>query len=372
MAQYQVLVVDDSAFMRKVISDLIEEDPLFTVMGTAKTGREAIAKVKELRPDAVTMDVEMPEMNGLDALKHIMEETPVPVIMLSSLTSDGARETILALERGAVDFVRKPSGSISLDVFKVKLLLHEKLRIAVAVNLKSRTMSSVKVAKDELVVLSDAGSRLPTRQSVPAVLKPNRIGPVQKLVAIGTSTGGPRALQQVLSALPEHFPAPILIVQHMPPKFTHSLALRLDSLSRIRVVEAEDGQELRNGTAYIAPGGWHMHLAKNDRTSGYQVKLTKEEPRSGHRPSVDVLFESLLPYVTTLPIHTVLMTGMGSDGAKGMKALKAAGSHASIAESEETCVVYGMPRSAVEQQCVDYVLPVTEIPRKLTELLPST
>lgn len=188
------------------------------------------------------------------------------------------------------------------------------------------------------------------------------------IVAIGTSTGGPKALQQLITKLPESFLAPILIVQHMPPKFTKSLALRLDSLSKIRVVEAEDESIVTSGTAYIAPGGWHMMLVK--KGANYQIRLSNEEMRSGHRPSVDTLFESLIPY-HELERHIVIMTGMGSDGAKGMNLLIKAGVKSTIVEAEESCVVYGMPRATLELNQVDYVLPLEEISRKLIELVQS-
>jgi two-component system chemotaxis response regulator CheB len=345
MPPYQVLVVDDSIFMRKLISDLISENPLYNVIATAKNGKDAIEKTKLHKPDVVTMDVEMPEMDGLEALKIIMKEIPTPVIMLSNLTKSGANETLQALEWGAVDFVKKPSGSISLDMHKIKHLLFEKLNIAVNSKVKNHLMNSNTVERKLLL-----NKRLPN------------FG-FNQIVAIGTSTGGPRALQQVLSALPEAFPAPIVIVQHMPPNFTKSLAQRLDAISNIHVVEAEDGLPLEANTAYIAPGGFHMTIYK-DGTKNYCVRTSKEDPRSGHRPSVDMLFESLIPF-TELKKYVVLMTGMGSDGAKGMQALKKAGAISTIAESEETCVVYGMPRAAVELTCVDHILPQQKIAERL-------
>ncbi len=233
---------------------------------------------------------------------------------------------------------------------KVKQLLFEKLDIAVHSKVKSNVIQPTMV------------ERKPT-QNNRAIHKG-----FNQIVALGTSTGGPRALQQVISMIPTAFPAPILIVQHMPPKFTKSLALRLDSLSKIRVVEAEDESIVTSGTAYIAPGGWHMTLVKNG--TKYQIRLTKEELRSGHRPSVDTMFESLVPY-HELERHIVIMTGMGSDGAKGMNILIEAGVTSTIVEAEESCVVYGMPRAALELNQVDYVLPLEEISSKLIELVQS-
>jgi two-component system chemotaxis response regulator CheB len=264
--------------------------------------------------------------------------------MLSNLTEAGANETIHALELGAIDFVKKPSGSISLDMHKIKLLLFEKLDIAVQSKVKNNALFT-----------NTAEQRATRSKSV------SRTG-FNQIVALGTSTGGPRALQQVVSQIPEAFPAPIVIVQHMPPNFTKSLAQRLDAVSNIRVVEAEDGLPLESSSAYIAPGGFHMTLVKEGMR--FCLRLSKEDPRGGHRPSVDTLFESLVPF-TELKKYVVIMTGMGSDGAKGMQALKNAGAMATIVEAEETCVVYGMPRAAVELNCVDYILPQQQIADKL-------
>ncbi len=417
MQKKRVLVVDDSVFMRRIVSDLVGEHPDFQVIATAKNGVEAVQMAKELQPDCITMDVEMPEMNGLEALKRIMKENPLPVIMLSSLTKEGAMETIQALEAGAIDFVQKPSGSISLDLFKVKEMLHERLEIAVKSNIKRLSPSFPSAAvpppadpappKAPPLKEPPAAPRLrsvmppaspvpehpkPLRPSVqperkaerPPLMRPEpkavppaappvkpaapiAKGPVKHLVALGTSTGGPRALQQVLTGLPEDFGAPIVIVQHMPPNFTNSLAVRLNSNCRIQVVEGQDGMILQPGTAYIAPGGFQMRV-KSEGGGVYRLAITAEPPRGGHKPSVDTLFESVLS-LQELKRHIVIMTGMGSDGAKTMLELKNQGVATTIAESEETCVVYGMPRAAVELGCVDHLLPVHEIPNQLIRAL---
>jgi two-component system chemotaxis response regulator CheB len=367
---YRILVVDDSVFMRKIISDLISEDPELEVIGTARNGKEAVEQVKLQRPHAVTMDVEMPEMNGLEALRHIMKEAPTPVIMLSSLTQEGAAETIHALELGAFDFICKPSGSISLDLYKVKQQLHEKLRAAVKANVRGAPLPAAHAAsppglKSPLAAAAGNGE-FPKRRAV----KPAGATRFEHLVAIGTSTGGPRALHRVVSQLPAELPAPILIVQHMPPNFTKSLAQRLNDASQVNVIEAEDGQLLETGTAYVAPGGWHMAVQR-DSAGGYSIRLTKDDPRSGHRPSVDVLFESLVP-LKELKRHAVIMTGMGSDGAKGMLALRKSGAVTTIAEAEDTCVVYGMPRAAVELEAASDVVRQHDIARKLVQKVWST
>jgi two-component system, chemotaxis family, protein-glutamate methylesterase/glutaminase len=364
LAKYKVLVVDDSVFMRKIISDMIGEDDRFQVVDTARNGREAVQKAKQHAPDVITLDIEMPEMNGLEALRLIMADNPTPVIMLSSLTEEGAKETIAALELGAVDFVRKPSGSISLDLFKVQEMLMEKLVVAVS----SRVQP---IVKRKPQVASMPAPELKKSEKSVAPINPSAVTDskikisenVEQLVAIGTSTGGPRALHQVLTPLPKQFPAPIVIVQHMPPNFTRSLAQRLNVNSQIRVVEATHGMILENGTAYIAPGGWHMGIERNE-SGGYRVKLSMEEPRGGHRPCVDTLFETIIP-LHELKRHIVLLTGMGSDGAQGMLSLRHAGAVQTIAESSETCVVYGMPRAAAELGGAMLELPLYDIASKL-------
>jgi two-component system chemotaxis response regulator CheB len=326
--------------MRKMISQLIEEDTRFEVVDTARNGQEAVAKTKRLTPDCITMDVEMPVMNGLAALRSIMAECPTPIIMLSSLTVEGARETIEALELGAIDFIAKPSGTISLDLYKVNNRLHE-LLIA-AVHARS-------------VMLKRPGIRraAPTAYAAPVTSR------FRHLIAIGASTGGPRALLTLLSQFPSGFSAPILIVQHMPPKFTKSLAQRLHEACAIRVVEAEDGLLVTSGTAYIAPGGWHMTLTRAE-SGKYLIRLSKTDLRNGHRPSVDLLFESLASF-EFLERHAVLLTGMGSDGAGGMLALKKSGARTTIAEAEESCVIFGMPRSAIELGGATHILPLSSI-----------
>lgn len=407
MQTIKVLVVDDSAFMRRYISDMIISDPQFEVMDTAKNGQEAIEKVKALNPDVITMDIEMPVMNGLDALKILMAEHPLPVIMLSSLTEKGARETILALEIGAFDFIQKPSGTISFDIHKVGEYLIERLKAAVGSKTGRRQItppvpkapvtkpiiqerptftyrttttppvdkletktSDLKRKKTELIrETATAPAVVPTFNNIPKsdVLNPKKKTTFDQIVAIGSSTGGPRALKELLTGLPEDFPAPLVIVQHMPANFTKSLAQRLDTFCQVHVVEAEDGEHLQPGTAYIAPGGWHMTIRK-EFNGKYVAHLEKTELRNGHRPSVDKLYESLLE-MNELERHIVLLTGMGSDGARGMKALVDSGVTSTFAENEESCVVFGMPRSAIELKCVKHILPVQEIAPKLLEVV---
>lgn len=351
MQVYRVVVVDDSAFMRRFISDLLHADSNLEVIATAINGIDAVQKVKALKPDVVTMDIEMPEMDGLTALQTIMKECPTPVVMLSNRTKIGAEATVTALQFGAVDFVAKPSGNISLDLEKIQDELISKVKIAAqaykrVVRLVSHT------GKTDRKRSSDAGGILDTG------LFPQRI------VAIGTSTGGPRALQAVLSKLPENLPAALVIVQHMPAGFTKSLAERLNGISRLEVVEAMDGDELVAGKALIAPGDKHLKIKRiGDRL---YAKLSVEPPVGGLRPSIDKMMESLIH--CNVPLLGVLLTGMGQDGVEGLKKIKAANGY-TIAEDESTCIVYGMPRAAVENACVDKVVPLHLVSQAIADNL---
>ncbi|WP_409292310.1 chemotaxis response regulator protein-glutamate methylesterase [Peribacillus sp. SCS-37] len=349
MEPIKVLVVDDSAFMRKLITGFLEEDPRTMVAGTARNGKEALQKVKELKPDVVTLDIEMPLMDGLEALKMIMEACPVPCIMLSSTTTAGADNTMKAIELGAFDFVPKPSGPISLDLEKVKCSLLDKVAEASRMDVKQLMRARARGRRQMLYPM-------PQTNGMPEIDK-NFAG-IKKVICIGTSTGGPGALQHVLSSLPEDIGVPILIVQHMPEGFTASLAKRLNTLSRIIVKEAEDGELLLKGTAYIAPGGFHLKVRKAGLSLA--AVLSREKPRQGHRPSVDVLFESLAEQQDYAKI-AVIMTGMGHDGSKGLKALKTSGRLMAIAESKESSVVFGMPKAAIATGLVDRVENVDNI-----------
>jgi two-component system, chemotaxis family, protein-glutamate methylesterase/glutaminase len=374
--KYKLLIVDDSAFMRKLISDFFKDNPKVEVVGTARNGKDALKKIQQLSPDVVTMDVEMPEMNGLDALKEVMQSCPVPVVMLSSTTKRGAENTVIAMEHGAVDFVAKTSGTISLDLHKIKDELIYKVEQAAQVPIaKLKKPIGTKLPKVEVPIQRATTSRKKTTP-IPFVEKPIVTGtktPVwnnhsKKIVLIGTSTGGPRALQEVITKIPKTIGAPILIVQHMPPGFTKSLATRLDQLSEIDVKEAEHGDILQNGTAYIAPGGVHMKLKKVGST--FAIFLDQHEPpRSGHRPSVDVMFESASQFNDFDKI-AVIMTGMGYDGSKGLVQLKNSGNVLSIAESQQTSIVYGMPKAAVETQLVDEIADVDDIAQTIMKYMP--
>ncbi len=356
MGKMKVLIVDDSIFMRKLISDFVSKDDRLEVVATAKNGLEAIELTEKLKPDVITMDIEMPEMDGLTALKHIMQKFPTPVLMVSSLTEKGAYETIKALQLGAVDFIQKPSGAVSLDLFRVK----EELI------LKIKAVAKARLAKIEAPARREA-VQLKTKPVIQKIEKPQQvITGFKQLFAVGTSTGGPKALETVITGLPAGFKDPLLVVQHMPPKFTEYLAKRLDSMSNMNVVEAQNNQVISGGTVYIAPGDYHMGVRQ--RGNEYRIILNKEAQCNGHRPSVDVLYDSVSK-LTGLKRHYIIMTGMGGDGAAAMKRAKDSGAAiTTIAESEETCIVYGMPKTAVNLGCVDHILPLTRISTKMIEL----
>ena len=360
MNQTKVLVVDDSAFMRKLITDFLSSSEHLEVVATARNGKDALEKIEKYKPDVVTLDVEMPVLNGIEALKAIMENSPLPVIMLSSTTKEGAENTILAMNYGAIDFIAKPSGAISLDLHKVKEELVAKVLNAGRVSIRQiKKANEVKPP----VFNTEVRNQLPKGSSL---VSWNRVS--KKIICIGTSTGGPRALQQVVTALPSEIQAPILIVQHMPPGFTKSLANRLNTLSDIAVKEAEDGELLKKGTAYIAPGGFHLKIEEK-RGDLFVVLDEHELPRAGHRPAVDVMFESVSQLKNYDKI-AVIMTGMGSDGSKGLVKLKGGGKVKAIAESEESCIVFGMPKAAISTNLVDEIQSIENIAGCIMKYMP--
>ncbi|MBP7584872.1 MAG: chemotaxis response regulator protein-glutamate methylesterase, partial [Spirochaetes bacterium] len=324
----KVLVVDDSALVRKIITDILDSDPLIEVVGTANNGKTAIFKNKVLDPDVITMDIEMPIMNGLDALRHIIQTNPKPIIMMSVLTQDGAEPTFRALELGAVDFIPKPSSILSMTVDEIGSLLIGKV--------KSVSRSKIKILKKEEAAPGAAELRRP------AVFE-TKAGAGDKLVGIGTSTGGPSALLNVFRGLPQNFPSPVLVVQHMPEGFTKAFADRLNSNSALLVKEAEDGDRVLPGHGYVAPG--HSHMLVEIKGASRVIRIAKTEKVSGHRPSIDVLFNSIAEFYPGRSIGGI-MTGMGRDGASGILNIKKTGG-STIAQNEETSVVYGMNRVAV-------------------------
>jgi two-component system, chemotaxis family, protein-glutamate methylesterase/glutaminase len=341
--QVRVLIVDDSVFMRKILAELLTSDPEITVAGFARDGQEAVARVEELAPDVITLDVEMPRLDGYGALREIMVRKPTPVVMVSSHTREGAQATVRALALGAVDFVAKPSGSISLDMAVAREELVAKVKGAAAA-----------IPRMRRVVADLPPTRREPKEIAAAAGRPGSNEPAPRIVVIGCSTGGPGALHQIIPRLPADLPAGVVVVQHMPPGFTRSLAQRLDEISAIRVKEAEEGETVVVGQVLVAPGGQHLTVTQSGRT-----RLSLDPPLHGVRPAVDKTLESVLLRWGFRSVG-VILTGMGYDGAKGMAALKKAGGR-TIVEDVSTCVVYGMPRVVSEMGLADQILPVHEI-----------
>ncbi|MFZ5813759.1 MAG: protein-glutamate methylesterase/protein-glutamine glutaminase [Bacillota bacterium] len=352
--QVRVLVVDDSAFMRKILTELLQSDPQITVVGTARDGHDGVEKTAALQPDVVTLDIEMPKLDGYGALREIMARRPTPVVMVSSHTSEGAEATIRALALGAVDFVAKPSGSISLNMHITRDELVAKVKAAAGATPRYRRVAA------ELPPIRREVKAVTAAMAMPAPLEVGILP--RRLVLIGCSTGGPGALHHIIPRLPPDLPAAVLVVQHMPPGFTRSLAQRLDELSAISVKEAEEGDRVRNGRVLLAPGGYHMTVDQEGR-----IRLNQEPPMHGVRPAVDKTFESVVPIWQDRTVG-VILTGMGYDGGKGMVSLKKAGGR-TIAEDASTCVVYGMPKVVVELGAADQVLPVQEIADAISRLV---
>jgi two-component system chemotaxis response regulator CheB len=348
-----VLIVDDSGFFCRRLSEMINACDGLKVIGTASNGKEAVELVKKLKPDVVTMDYEMPVMNGITAVKHIMDECPTPVLMFSSLTYEGARVTLDSLEAGAVDFLPKNFEDISNNSSILRATLESRLKtIAKA---KSSTPAVLNRAK------SDAA-----RPSKPEALRNNfsRTGTRKpySLIVIGASTGGPVALQKVLSVLPADFSIPIVIVQHMPATFTAAFAERLNTICKIKILEGKDGDMLRPGTALLAPGGKQLMVTVNNR-----IKVLPGDERLNYKPSVDVTFGSAANAYND-KVLAIVLTGMGSDGCEGARLLKQKGSSV-WAQDESTSVIYGMPMMVAKANLADEILPLTQVGERLKEVV---
>ena len=352
MPRNRVLVVDDSALMRKMIADMINSDDEFEVVGKAGNGQEALEKIKELQPDLVVMDMEMPVLDGLSTLRRIMESQPLPVIMFSGLNSKETEQTLKALQLGAVDFILKTSGQISLDIGNIKEEFIEKLKVAANTNRKLQLYQS------------PPAPALKTKKSLP-----DEGGRLNKLVVIAASTGGPKALHQVIPRFPAGIDAAVLVVQHMPPGFTGTLAERLDSLSELKVKEAEQGEKVLPGCVYIAPGDYH--LKAQSRLKGAEnelyIELDQSKPRGGLRPAADIMLKSVTEQFWS-HIVCVILTGMGNDGSAALPLIKEKKGKI-IAEHQSTCVVYGMPKAAIETGLVDKIVPLSEITEEVLSML---
>lgn len=366
----KVLVVDDSGFFRRRVSEILSSDPTIQVVGTATNGREAIDQAQALKPDVITMDYEMPMMDGITAVRHIMQRCPTPVLMFSSLTHEGARVTLDALDAGAVDYLPKNFEDISRNPEKVKQMLCEKVHTLSRSNRRLGGYSATPIAA--AVPVAAPAVPVPAARAAPrTATAAARVGaPVAsaatprrkpyKLVAIGTSTGGPVALQRVLTQLPAHFPTPIVLVQHMPAAFTKAFAERLDKLCRITVKEAEDGDVLRPGLALLAPGGKQMMIDGRGA-----VKILPGDERLNYKPCVDITFGSAAKSYGD-KVLAVVLTGMGADGREGARLLKQGGSHV-WAQDEASCVIYGMPMAIVKAGLADAIYGLDDIGRHLVE-----
>ncbi|WP_425914365.1 protein-glutamate methylesterase/protein-glutamine glutaminase [Pseudomonas sp. GWSMS-1] len=364
----KVLVVDDSGFFRRRVSEILSADPNIQVIGTATNGREAIEQAQALKPDVITMDYEMPMMDGITAVRNIMQRCPTPVLMFSSLTHEGARVTLDALEAGAVDFLPKNFEDISRNPERVKQLLCEKIHTIARSNRRSLSpqpaatpATPARPAVRPAPTTSTLGRPAVAPAPVPAAVSsatPKR--KPYKLVAIGTSTGGPVALQRVLTQLPANFPAPLVLIQHMPAAFTKAFAERLDKLCRISVKEAEDGDVLRPGLALLAPGGKQMMVDARG-----MVKILPGDERLNYKPCVDITFGSVAKSYAD-KVLAVVLTGMGADGREGARLLKQTGSQV-WAQDEASCVIYGMPMAIVKANLADAVYPLDDIGRHLVE-----
>ncbi len=376
----KVLVVDDSGFFRRRVSEILSADPTIQVVGTATNGKEAIDQAIALKPDVITMDYEMPMMDGITAVRHIMQRCPTPVLMFSSLTHEGARVTLDALDAGAVDFLPKNFEDISRNPEKVKQMLCEKVHSISRSNRRSLSSAPAPAhAPAPAPVHAPAATAAPASsfgRAAPAPVARPVVAPARapapgahspapkrkayKLVAIGTSTGGPVALQRVLTQLPANFPAPIVLIQHMPAAFTRAFAERLDKLCRITVKEAEDGDILRPGLALLAPGGKQMMVDGRGA-----IKILPGDERLNYKPCVDITFGSAAKSYGD-KVLAVVLTGMGADGREGARLLKQGGS-AIWAQDEASCVIYGMPMAIVKADLADAVYSLDDIGKHLVE-----
>lgn len=356
----RVLIVDDSAMMRRVIKQILDTDSNIDVVGSARDGEDAIKKDAELNPDVITMDINMPVMDGITSMLHILEQhSEVRIIVLSSLTQEGAMTTFQALELGAFDYVGKPSGTVSANLHVIGKELIDKINTA-ARSKKSRRSK-------ERMRLTPVKQPVAAKKSAPKAQSLAGIPTFRKVVVIGVSTGGPATLMEIIPELPEDLDATVIIVQHMPPMFTGSFAKRLDEHSNLRVTEAKAGDVLTKGRGYVAPGGMHLVVRENFGREEWLIRLTTLPANTLFTPSVDVTMKSVLEVFGRRTIG-VLLTGMGSDGADGMVAIRQAGG-VTIAEDESTAVVFGMPREAIERGGAEIVVPSYKVAKEIVKAI---
>ncbi len=346
----RVVVVDDSALVRGLLAEIIDRQPDMTCIGAAADPLVAREMIRNLNPDVITLDVEMPRMDGIDFLSRLMRLRPMPVVMVSTLTERGADVTLKALELGAVDFVAKPKIGVADGLRQLGADITDKIR----------TAAKARVHRLAAPATSTPGAPPPKPVTMASL---GRLS-TEKIIFIGASTGGTEATREVLVNLPADCPA-VMITQHMPPGFTKSYAARLNSLCRIRVAEAQDGERVLPGHAYIAPGGFHLSVERSG--ANYIARVQDGEPVNRHKPSVEVLFDSAARVVGRNALG-VMLTGMGGDGARAMRTMRDAGSY-NLVQDEQSCVVFGMPREAINHGAASEVLPLTQIAPKLVEWL---
>lgn len=362
----KVLVVDDSSFFRRRVSEIINQDPLMTVIDTAQNGREAVDKAQQLRPDVITMDIEMPVLDGISAVREIMAKCPTPILMFSSLTHEGAKATLDALDAGALDFLPKKFEDIARDKDEAVNLLQQRVKEIARKRFLMATRPRAPEPAVRPAVTGTLNCPLAERQpeparaaTAPAAFK--RSGKSYQLVAIGTSTGGPVALQNVLTKLPGDFPHPILLIQHMPATFTAAFAARLNGLCQIGVKEAQDGDVLKPGQAYLAPGGKQMLL--EGRGPGARLRIIDGNDKVNYKPCVDITFASAAKTYGD-KVLAIVLTGMGADGRDGARLLKEQG--ATIwAQDEASCVVYGMPQAVAKAGIASESLPLDRVAQRI-------
>ncbi len=378
----KVVVVDDSAFMRKALTTMLEKDPEIRVVAQGRNGEEGLELIRKHQPDVVTLDIEMPRMDGLTALRRIMMEMPRPVLMISSLTTEGAESTLKALELGAVDFIPKQLSKVSLDIIKIEEHLISKVKTVARRAFRapralrapapppSQTTQTPQTGRTGLSgqagrTRSSVTQRPATATAPAAPVQPRGGRQLRDVVAIGVSTGGPPAVQKVLAQLPANYPAGVLIAQHMPAAFTGPFAKRLDAASQVRVKEAEDGERFTPGVVYIGPGGRHLTLAQ--RGARMEIRVSDEPASELYKPSANILIRSVAETSGRRALGAIL-TGMGSDGLEGIRLLKSRGGRA-IAQNDASCVVYGMPKAVVDAGLADEVLDIEEMGQALMDNL---
>ncbi|HUK87413.1 MAG TPA: chemotaxis response regulator protein-glutamate methylesterase [Terriglobales bacterium] len=356
----RVLIADDSAFMRKVLQSILLADPQLEVIGEARDGREAVSLAESLKPDVITMDINMPHMDGLQATEVIMSSHPRPIVIVSSESREGADTTLKALELGAIDFVAKPSSGVDLDMNSVRDELLRKLKMAAKVRV---VRTAVRPKTSQGFAAAPAPAPPPAAASVPAAPRPAPAAPAPQpgktngrfpIVVIAASTGGPATLMRFIPLFPKDFPGAVLLVQHMPASFTAQFSQQLGEIAAIRVKEAEPGEIVQPSQLYVCPGSHHLRLSPTGR-----ITLDDGPRISGYRPCADVTLETVAAFAGPMTIGVVL-TGMGNDSARGVQAVKGAGGHV-IAQDEATCVIFGMPSEAIRTGCVDQVLGIDAI-----------